>query len=118
MPAGESRSTVQTGRRLAEGRSGREGRTHHSAAPRVASAIVSEGDGTPEHRLENGDGDEFAGFCVDLRAQRTRRRPCGADAGLAARFRIARAAADRVPQSADWGVLAREAWRNCASIRR
>jgi hypothetical protein len=39
-----------------------------------SATVVSKGNGTSEHRLENRDGDELAGFCVHLRAKRTRRR--------------------------------------------
>ena len=40
----------------------------------MAAAVVSKGTGPPEGRLEDGDGDEFAGFGVHLRAERTRGR--------------------------------------------
>ena len=82
---------------FAKGGSGGQSAIDQPAASRVVAAFISKGNGPPEHRLENSDGDEFAGFCVHLCAQRTRCRTRGADTGLAARFRIARAPAERVP---------------------
>ena len=63
---------------------------------RVAAPVISKGNGLSEHRSEDGDGEEFAGFCVHLRAQRTRH-----TVRSRGRCRIAHATAEQVSEPAN-----------------